>query len=190
MRARRHEAEQDREGRKQSRPQVQVRRGPSLREPDPHEAVVEVVVVGVPRATRRYLSRFSTTNDVSRIGTARTSSGPTSAIVAAVFSTPFDRHGREDEAERKRAGIAHEDPCRVVVVRQERERRAADDRRQRGGVDAPEGSRQDREGHRRDRHDSRSERVHAVDQVDEVREDRRSTAPSAGSRPSRDRGRR
>ena len=48
VRARRHEAREDRERREQRRPQVQVRRGAPLREADPQEAVVEVVVVGAP----------------------------------------------------------------------------------------------------------------------------------------------
>ena len=45
-RARRLETEQQRVSGEQQRPEMQIRGGPSLREPDPHEAVVEVVLVG------------------------------------------------------------------------------------------------------------------------------------------------
>ena len=40
------------------------------------------------RSARRYLMRLATTKPVSRNGTARTTSGPTSAIKAFVFSVP------------------------------------------------------------------------------------------------------
>jgi hypothetical protein len=38
---------------------------------------------------RRYLMRLATTNPVSRIGTARITSGKNKATTAAVFSTPW-----------------------------------------------------------------------------------------------------
>ena len=41
----------------------------------------------------RYFSRFRTTNDVSMIGTARTSSGRNSTTVDAVFSSPATEIG-------------------------------------------------------------------------------------------------
>ena len=59
-----------------------------------------------------------------------------------------DRQGGEQEAQRERPGVAHEDLRRVVVVEQERQRRAAHDRRQHRGVRAPEGGREDRERRR------------------------------------------
>jgi hypothetical protein len=74
----------------------------------------------------------------------------------------------EQEAERERAGIAHKDPRRVVVVAEEGERRATDDHRERGRVDAVEGGAEDGERGGRDSHKPRRERIHAVDQVDQV----------------------
>ena len=102
------------------------------------------------------------------MGIAMTSSGATTAIVAAVFSTPCDGDRREDEAERERAGIPHEDLRRVVVRAEEGERRAAHDGREHGRVRAAERDRQDRERERGDADDPGRERIHPVDQVDEV----------------------
>ena len=45
-------------------------------------------VVGVPARRARYLSRLATTKPVSRNGTSKHTSGPTSAINAFVFSVP------------------------------------------------------------------------------------------------------
>ena len=78
-------------------------------------------------------------------------------------------HG-EQKPQRERAGVAHDDPRRVVVVAQERERRAAGHRRERGRDQAPERRGKERERERRDRDDPTRERVHPVDQVHEVRE--------------------
>ena len=70
-------------------------------EADPHEAVVEVVVVGAPAEGN--FSRLRTTKDVSRIGTAIRSIGATSAICSRLQHA-FHGHEREQEPECERAG--------------------------------------------------------------------------------------
>ena len=57
----------------------------------------------------RYLSRRATTKPVSRIGTARTSSGKKRATVAAVFSRP----STETAASEKPSSIAPESPMKI-----------------------------------------------------------------------------
>jgi hypothetical protein len=55
------------------------------------------------------LSRRATTNDVSMIGTASTSSGKKSATVAAVFSSPCT----ESVASTNPSSIAPESPMKI-----------------------------------------------------------------------------
>ena len=102
----------------------------------------------------RYFSRLSTTNEVSMIGTASTSSGRNRTTVDAVFSSPATETDGEREAEHERAGVAHEDPGREEVVAEEADAGAGDDRREDGGVDLAERERDHGEGHARDRADA------------------------------------
>ena len=73
-----------------------------------HEAVVQVRPVGAVIGWR-YLSRRATTNPVSRIGTASTSSGKNRATVAAVFSSP----STETAASTNPSSIAPESPMKI-----------------------------------------------------------------------------
>ena len=56
-----------------------------------------------------YLSRFASTNDVSTIGIASTSSGKNRATVAAVFKRPWI----ETVASTKPSSIAPESPMKI-----------------------------------------------------------------------------
>ena len=64
-----------------------------------------------PQGGRRYLSRFMITNEVSRIGTASTSSGATSVMAAAVLSTP----SIDSVASRKPSARAPESPMKIFA---------------------------------------------------------------------------
>jgi hypothetical protein len=146
---------------------VQVGRRAPLGEPDAHEAVVEVVVVGAERRAavlepledheRRVEDRHGQHEHRRDEGDR-----------GGRLEQPVERERGEQEAERERARVAHEDLRRVVVVAQEAERGAADDGGQGGRVRAQEGRGEDRERGRGDRHDAGGQRVHAVDEVHEV----------------------
>jgi hypothetical protein len=87
--------------------------------------------------------------------------------VAAVFATPSTAIAATMKPS---PGVAHEDPRGVVVVAEEPQRGAADDRRHRGAVGALEGGAQQGEGEGRDGDQAGRQGVHAVDQVDQIGE--------------------
>ena len=152
-RPRRLEPQQQGIGGEQQRPEMKVGRSPALRITDPHEAVVEVVLVGGERRT----FVFEPLRDYERGVEDRHRHHEQRAEERdrrRGLQDALDGDAGEQEAERERPGVAHEHPGRVEVVTEKRKRGAADDRRQRGGVGAREGRREDRERARGDRHDS------------------------------------
>ena len=90
---------------------------------------------------RRYFSRLATTKPVSRNGTARITSGPTSAINGVGLERALDGDAAEQQPEQVRAAVAHEDRRRVEVVDEEAERRAGGDRREHAGACSRRGRR-------------------------------------------------
>ena len=136
-RARRQEAQLNRVAGEQQRPEVEVRRGPALRVPDPHEAVVEVVVVGAPR---RPPVLEPLHDDERRVEDRHRhhEQRPEERDRRGGLQDALDGDRREQEAEREGPRVAHEDLRRVVVVPQERQRRAEDDRCERRRVGAGE----------------------------------------------------
>ena len=103
------------------------------------------------------------------------------------------RRDGEQQPEQQRAAVAHEDPRRVEVVRQEPDAHAdGDDRHERADVPDVEhvavdqllAVEEERAG--TDRHDAGRQAVEAVDEVDRVWSSRAATAPSrAGASPAR-----
>ena len=65
------------------------------------------------------LSRFSITNEVSRIGIARITSGATTATAAVVFMTPLIATPARTKPSSIDPGVAHEHPGGVEVEHQE-----------------------------------------------------------------------
>ena len=188
-RAGRDEAGEQRVAGHHQRPQVQVGGGAALREADAHEPVVEVVVVGAPRraAVLEPLEHHERgVEDRHGEHEQRRDQGDRGGRLEHAV----DRQRGEQEAQRERPRVAHEDLRRVVVVVQERERGAAHDRRQHRGVRR---GRTRRRGSRTRRPRSpRSRRPASPSRRSGSRgwPGARSTGPSAGRRPSRGRSRR
>ena len=85
-----------------------------------------------------YFSRFSTTNDVSMIGTASTSNGRNRTTVDAVFNKP----ATEIDASVNPSTSAPESPMKIragkKLWRRKPTHAPSDDRRQDGGIDLAE----------------------------------------------------
>ena len=175
------------ERRQQRRPCPQDDHAAALTVADLHQPVVEVALVGRGDALRR-LARRMIANSVSRIGTPRMNSGMNSGarkkyvwpayravrVGAAADDAGADRH---QQAEQQRAAVAHEDPRRVEVVRQEADAHPdGDDRDAAGRCSATTAGRArvgqpqavDEERQRADRDDAGGEPVETVDQVDRL----------------------
>ena len=133
-----------------------------------------------PRLARRTIE-----NAVSKIGTPRITSGmnsgakkknvwPENGLVAVAADR--DRGGRHEQPEHERAGVTHDDPRRVEVVREEAEahaQHARGDQRPRvvgaDHADVVESLAVQHQRTRGDRHDAGREAVETIDVVDRRR---------------------